>query len=154
MPRALCALVLYVLRALVPPAPRSLMLHVTHSLSALMPYLPLALHALVPHAPLALGAFMPHVPCALCALVLSCLTDLVPHVLSWCSIAETSTPYTCRARWSETWLLQKLRHVRNYEKLYGSVAIALNTHWDVYVNCLNTRAISSFKFRDTFQHNI
>ena len=106
------------------------------------------------HAPLALGAFMPHVPCALCALVLSCLTDLVPHVLSWCSIAETSTPYTCRARWSETWLLQKLRHVRNYEKLYGSVAIALNTHWDVYVNCLNTRAISSFKFRDTFQHNI
>ena len=41
-------------------------------------------------------------------------------------------------------LLQKMtpRHYqKNDQKLYESIVIVLNTYWDVYANCLNTRAI-------------
>ena len=58
---------------------RSLVLYVPRALRTLVSHMPRAVRALVPHALFAPQALVPHVSCAL---RLSCLTYLVPYLLS------------------------------------------------------------------------
>ena len=93
VPRALLALVLYVLsyptylEPYVPHALRALMLHVPRTILALVPR---ALRALVPYVSRVLRALVhqvPHVPC-----VILLFTCLVPCVFSCCSCSFASHP--------------------------------------------------------------
>ena len=68
-------------------------------------------------------------------------------IIKW-SIAETASPYTSGTKWCDLCLTEKLLLAKAdpetllKQRSEACGVIVLNTHWDVYINCLNTRAIS------------